>query len=112
MSECTAVYRLLGVDGVPVYIGMSRCPANRIYIHRARAWWAEVADLTITWYPSKAEAFAAERAAIRTEHPQYNIAETPLFRQVSGFKGHLTPDEHEHWVAADTYMSRQERYSA
>jgi hypothetical protein len=39
-------------------------------------WWHEVAEVRIEPHPNRASAVAAERAAIRTEKPRYNIAES------------------------------------
>jgi hypothetical protein len=103
VSERTAVYRLF--DSIPevIYIGVSRRPGHRIYVHRGRAWWAEVADLSIEWHPSRKEAFAAERAAIKAERPRYNIAETPFHLRVGEYYCNgFTEEEAAKWIAADT----------
>jgi predicted GIY-YIG superfamily endonuclease len=70
----TWLYRLFA--GVNVaYIGVTNNPRFRFMRHRQRAcWWTSVDRVQLTWFPTRAEAFAAERAAITAESPLHNRA--------------------------------------
>ncbi len=39
---------------------------------RVQPWWDELRSLTVDWYETRAEAEAAEEAAIKSEWPKYN----------------------------------------
>lgn len=57
------------------YIGVSSNPQSRFVSHRRKKpWWSSVDRVELRWFPSRAEAFAAERAAIVNESPLHNIA--------------------------------------
>lgn len=70
-----AVYRLFGETGVLLYVGVAKNPEKRFKQHHDKEWWSGVdfERTTITWYPDKAEAYEAERQAIESEMPIYNI---------------------------------------
>lgn len=78
------VYRLFDKDWNLLYVGATSNLRQRITEHRkTRAWPGCHPVLTIgermtAWtaheYPTRAAAFAAERAAIATEHPLLNTA--------------------------------------
>lgn len=70
------VYELRSGTGDYLYVGRSARPMTRIAAHSRRAWWAEVArvSITLTRCPSETNALEAQRiAALR---PLYNIAGT------------------------------------
>jgi predicted GIY-YIG superfamily endonuclease len=70
----TALYRLRDAEGLLLYIGISARPYQRWIEHAAdKAWWAEVSDLSIEWFESRAEAMAMEAHAIKTEKPRHNL---------------------------------------
>lgn len=68
------LYRLWGPDGRLVYVGVSRCLADRLKAHRRR--WDETVWTKATWesQPDVASMFAAERRAIEDEMPPLNVA--------------------------------------
>lgn len=71
-----AVYRFYAPDGWLLYVGMTVNPEVRFAFHRhAAVWWklAEPARTTVTWYDTRADAAAAETAAIDQEKPEWNI---------------------------------------
>ncbi|MFI1067028.1 hypothetical protein ACH4TC_34720 [Streptomyces spororaveus] len=68
-----AVYRLRDDQGLLLYIGLSHSPQARYVQHEAdKRWWPQVQHHTETWYDTREEAEAAERAAIGSEDPLYN----------------------------------------
>ena len=74
ISERTAVYRFFGADGVLLYVGVTNDVGHRWKKHSAeKPWWSDVQRQTVDWYPSRDAALEHEGAAIKAEHPQYNI---------------------------------------
>lgn len=66
----TALYRLYGLEGL-LYVGISISPLTRVRTHlREQPWASQVVGIRIE-YPADAE--AAEREAVWTERPKYNI---------------------------------------
>lgn len=69
------VYRCFAADGALLYIGSTRQYGPRMAAHAKNShWWSQVADVTREPYPSMPAALAAERVAIRAEHPLHNKA--------------------------------------
>ena len=69
------LYRHFDKDGRLLYVGISFDSLVRLHGHRASAkWFAQVTTITIQRYPTRAEAEAAERSAIKDEKPLHNIA--------------------------------------
>ncbi|CAL9647890.1 GIY-YIG nuclease family protein [Streptomyces sp. enrichment culture] len=78
----TAVYRLFDADGALLYVGMSYAPERRIRDHRRqRAWWPQVASISIEWFATRYRASLAEAKAINTENPVHNVHQTPPWRE-------------------------------
>ncbi|MEU2453951.1 hypothetical protein ABZ605_28210 [Streptomyces sp. NPDC012765] len=72
----TAVYRLWNADGELLYIGISHNPPGRYVQHeRDKPWWPAVHRRQESWYDTRQEAEAAERAAIGSELPAYNATD-------------------------------------
>jgi hypothetical protein len=69
---CT-LYRLYGADGALLYVGISGSPAQRMKDHAHKPWWVEAASASFQHYEYRSHALAAERAAIKSERPKYNI---------------------------------------
>jgi predicted GIY-YIG superfamily endonuclease len=67
------LYRCYAGDGVLLYVGKARDVPARLEQHRVRkSWWAEVAKVDVEDAPWE-ELPAREIAAIRAEHPKYNV---------------------------------------
>lgn len=69
----TDLYRYLSADGRLLYVGVSLNAALRAGAHRLRPWWHEVATITVEHYDDRGAALDAERRAILTERPAYNV---------------------------------------
>lgn len=70
----TALYRFFDTGGRLLYVGIATDPQVRWYAHREeKSWWLEVAHETIDWFPDRLSAKAAEKAAIKSEAPLYNV---------------------------------------
>jgi predicted GIY-YIG superfamily endonuclease len=76
-AERTALYRFYDSDDELLYVGISRDPAERWKQHRDKPWWREVAMRVIEWHDDRVTAERAERKAIRSEGPRYNIQHNP-----------------------------------
>lgn len=73
MARRTALYRLYDTAGVLLYVGVSDKPLVRWAQHAAeKAWWPDVAKLTLTWHDTRELALDAELCAIRAERPRHN----------------------------------------
>jgi excisionase family DNA binding protein len=70
------VYRAYGDDGRLLYVGMSDNVENRLQQHRVNnaAWFDHLANVTVEQHPDRISAEAAERNAIRSERPLYNVS--------------------------------------
>lgn len=69
-----AVYRLYDADNDLLYIGSSKELPQRYKDHaRSKPWWPDVRRRTETWYETRQQAYGAERKAINTERPRYNV---------------------------------------
>lgn len=70
----TFLYRHFNEAGDLLYVGISLCVVSRLSQHvDGSPWAAEIANITITHFPTRPEALAAEAAAILTENPKYNV---------------------------------------
>lgn len=70
----TAVYRLYTEGGDLLYIGIAVDPGRRWSQHRAgKPWGRDMFSMDTVWYPYRGLALDAERAAIQTERPRYNV---------------------------------------
>lgn len=74
----TALYRLFGATEELLYIGVAFDPKVRFVQHRKAKWWHQATRHTLEWFPTRAEAEAAETAAIQSESPLYNITDHPI----------------------------------
>lgn len=84
------LYRFWSDADELLYVGITARPWERWKQHRAeKAWWEEVAKVTIENFATRAEVKAAETVAIKTEGPRYNIAEVP--------KATVVDDPEETW---------------
>lgn len=68
------LYRHFDAMGVLLYVGISEDPEGRTRTHARTATWAQYASrMTADWYDTREEAERAERVAIVTEKPIFNI---------------------------------------
>lgn len=71
------VYRFFDADDRLLYVGITDDPKGRWKAHAKREWWHQVARHAITWHDTRADALAAEAAAIASEGPLHNVAGMP-----------------------------------
>lgn len=68
------LYRFFDNDGALLYVGISLSAAQRASQHKhEKQWWPDVARMDVERHPNRAAALDAERHAITTERPIYNI---------------------------------------
>lgn len=83
----TAVYRFFGSDGGLLYVGIT-CRLHKRWQEHARdyasTWWPLVKSNTVQWFEQREDAELAEREAIRTEDPAYNVLLTERHRVPRG----------------------------
>lgn len=74
-TQPTALYRLFGVSGTLLYVGISTQPETRWTQHASdKPWWSLVQRREVEWHLNRAAAEKAEQEAVRTEGPLYNTA--------------------------------------
>lgn len=74
------LYRFWAGDDL-LYTGISNCLPRRLEEHSGfgsygevrKSWWEEATHVTLEHYASRSSVLKAEAAAIRSEHPRYNI---------------------------------------
>ncbi len=70
-----AIYRHYDVDGRLLYVGKSVQPLNRQQQHEVEAhWFNQIVKIEIQWFDLTTDMDAAERQAIATENPIFNLA--------------------------------------
>ena len=69
-----ALYRFFSEDGALLYVGITARPWERWKQHRQdKPWWSDVATITLESFDTRDAVSAAEAAAIKSEHPRYNV---------------------------------------
>lgn len=70
----TSLYRLRDTSGRLLYVGIAGNPGRRFEQHAGdKPWWGQVASITLEHHPDRGAALDAERHAIQTEAPAYNV---------------------------------------
>ena len=73
----TTLYRHYDSAGQLLYVGIADDVRARFRVHMSATWWEDMARFTLEDFPTRASAVDAERKAIATERPLYNIAGGP-----------------------------------
>jgi predicted GIY-YIG superfamily endonuclease len=99
-----ALYRFYADDGALLYVGITLDPGARWRAHRDdKPWWHEVASVTVESHSSRETVLAAERTAIMSEKPRYNVVHnrggTPEAPRLSPQLDRLLPFQAGDWVA-------------
>jgi hypothetical protein len=99
LADMNAVYRMYGHTGELLYVGMSG-HLRRFDDHAVKRWFPLISRIVLEWHDTEAAARVAERRAIQTERPRYNLAATPKLRRrkmpalaYTAAKGRPEPDE-------------------
>ena len=75
MNGTTTLYRIFGAGHTLLYVGITDNYDQRMSSHAEKWWWREVRAIETEDFQSRAEAKAAESAAIRSEAPKHNRSE-------------------------------------
>lgn len=74
MTESTTLYRFFDAQDRLLYIGIAGNPGRRFHQHaQEKPWWPQVTRSTMEHHPTREAALVAEKAAIQTEHPLWNV---------------------------------------
>jgi hypothetical protein len=74
-EQRTALYRFYDASENLLYVGITNDPWRRWRQHvQEKSWYPQVKHQAVTWYDSRIAAEAAEYAAIRCQHPRFNVA--------------------------------------
>ncbi|MFD5384331.1 GIY-YIG nuclease family protein [Streptomyces sp. NPDC127074] len=74
LFPATALYRFYDQERRLLYIGITGQPRERWAAHRRKAkWWPLAAYVAVEVHPTEWQALNAERAAIRSENPSFNM---------------------------------------
>lgn len=80
LADMHAVYRMFGHTGELLYVGKTG-HLHRFDDHAVKRWFPLVGRIVLEWHDTEASARVAERRAIQTERPRYNIASNPKARR-------------------------------
>lgn len=73
-SRSTSLYRHFDKDGALLYVGISLSAIRRMGQHRMESrWFDRVATIKVEHFATREEARTAERAAIKSENPKFNV---------------------------------------
>jgi len=95
--ESQYLYRLDGADGELLYAGISDDWTRRLREHwRCKAWAPEILGVRLETYPDRLSVAAAERDAIHSERPLYNIQHNR--------RPEAEPEAQKGWAAEDVLI--------
>lgn len=70
----TALYRHFAADESLLYVGVSLSWPERTKAHSRKAeWFEQIARVSIEWFETREAALQAERMAIKSERPKFNV---------------------------------------
>ena len=68
------LYRFFNANHDLLYVGITANPTARLKKHAAeKEWWLEIATVKMEHFSDRQSVLAAERAAIKSEHPLHNV---------------------------------------
>lgn len=103
-SRLHALYRFYDAAGALLYVGITLNPGTRLRDHsHDKPWWYDVARIELARYDSRTQVLEAERRAIATERPRYNIVHNhgrgrAVTRTVTVDATAMPDDCHDHCV--------------
>lgn len=101
------LYRLYRSDGALLYVGLTMSPIHRLQTHAAKkAWWHQVSNITLEHFPDGLSVKDAERLAIATEQPLYNVLQPRRREEKAPLP---SPDEAGLTPAERLYRARKTR---
>ena len=73
MSRPTSLYRFFDQNHQLLYVGITYRIEPRFSQHRQEKPWDQIATVTVEHHPTRDRALEAERAAIQSENPKWNV---------------------------------------
>lgn len=97
-SQRVALYRHFNHEGELLYVGISLSAAERLRQHLDGSCWRyEIARMDISWFDSRSSALMAEKEAIKSELPIFNVMHSGrVKRQESSDAIREVAASHEH----------------
>lgn len=80
-STAHVLYRIFDAVDALLYVGITMRPVERLHDHAHREWWQEAVTIRLQSFASREQLREAERAAILSESPRYNIVLNGLPRR-------------------------------
>ena len=91
----TQLYRHFDESRSLLYVGISLSTFNRLSQHRDHSdWFKTITNVTIEHFPTREEAMAAERKAIKSENPKFNIAMRKTMAEIEKEQKALTKEQY------------------
>lgn len=107
MSEYHALYRFFDENGVLLYVGITADIGSRFKKHRGdKPWWYAVSTIRIERFPTRPAVLAAEREAIRSERPLWNVSHNEAATAVRSQRGDIW-DGHGRLILSEDPVWRQ-----
>lgn len=73
-TQPTTLYRHFDADGRLLYVGISKSALRRLASHEeTSAWVQSISSVTVERFPCRSAAAEAEKLAIQSERPAYNV---------------------------------------
>ena len=74
LKEDYVLYRFFDKDEMLLYVGITMNPVGRFKNHRwSKPWWTAISRISMEHFASVDEVKTAERNAIKSEHPIWNV---------------------------------------
>lgn len=89
MPRTCALYRFFDDDGVLLYVGITVNLQTRLRTHARKGWHTATRRITVDWFDTTEAARDAERHAIKTERPLYNVMESAVAWDEAVAAGHI-----------------------
>lgn len=94
VEETHILYRFYDDEERLLYIGVTADPGRRMSAHsRGKPWWQSVRNITMQNFSTSADLMRAERQAIKTEDPIYNVVHSSRKRIRRPHWGSIQPQD-------------------
>lgn len=92
MNDTHVLYRIFDEDDALLYVGITNNPKGRILGHQSdKPWWPSVSTITLAHFPDREALEAAERVAVATEKPRFNVVLNEFTQAWCRAEGHVAP---------------------
>lgn len=109
MDNGTCLYRLYDDQDQLLYVGISHRHLVRLHQHsKDKPWWTQGTRATLTHYPNRAAALEAEREAIVSECPAFNVVHNAA-PVPAGLRDNAPTPKQRGWVNRDEHHEQLAR---